>query len=157
MKRLTLTVALALVLLVGSGLMARSFSAVRDIDPGYAAGDRLTFRVALPSAEYSDASAVGVFHRQLTERLEAIPGVTAAALVTAVPLDENKNASPMEAEDQPLPETQLGPLVDLRNVGPGYFAAMEIDLLEGREGQPQSPAEMEQRRMEAEDLVSHLA
>jgi predicted permease len=126
-------VALALVLLVGSGLMARSFAAVRDIDPGYDASDRLTFRVALPEAEYPDVAAVSVFHRQLNERLQAIPGVMSAAIITAVPLDDTKNASPMEAVDNPLPEGVLGPVVDRRQAGPGYFAAMEIDLLEGRE------------------------
>ena len=125
-------VALALVLLVGSGLMARSFTALRGVDPGFDPADRLTFRVSLPSAEYADAGATRTFHRALRERLAAIPGVRNAALASAVPLEQNKNASPMEAEDKPLGENELGTLVNFREVSPGYFEAMGIELLEGR-------------------------
>lgn len=126
-------VALALVLLVGSGLMARSFLALRDVDPGFQAENRLAFRVSLPSADYPDASAARVLHRQLTERMAGLPGVRGAALATAVPLEDRKSASPMEAEDHPTPDGQLAPLVDRRNVSPGYFDAMGIELVAGRD------------------------
>jgi len=126
-------VGLALMLLVGSGLMARSFLEMRRIDPGFESENRLTFRVSLPEAEYPDAQTVGTFHRSLQERMAAIPGVRSAGLITAVPLEESKNASPMEAEDRPIPEGELGPLVDRRSVSPGYFQAMGIQLVEGRE------------------------
>ena len=126
-------VALALVLLVGSGLMIRSFVAMRAIDPGFASEDRLTFRVSLPSAEYPDALASTQFHRSLQEQLSAIPGVRAAALISALPLEETKSAGPMEAEDNPMPEGELGSMVDRRSISPGYFAAMEIAMVDGRE------------------------
>ncbi len=126
-------VALALMLLVGSGLMARSFVAMRGVDPGFDASDRLAFRLSLPEAEYADAETTRLLYRALQERMAAIPGVEAAALVSALPLRETKNASPMEAEDRPTPEGQLAPLVNVRQVGPGYFAAMGIPLAEGRE------------------------
>jgi predicted permease len=126
-------VGLALVLLVGSGLMARSFAAMRSVEPGFEAEDRLVFRVSLPSAEYPDAETAALFYRSLEERMSAIPGVTHVALTNAVPLVETKNAGPMEPEDEPLSEGQLGPLVDRRQVGPGYFSALGIPLLEGRE------------------------
>lgn len=126
-------VALALVLLVGSGLMARSFAELRSIDPGFDPDQRLAFRIALPDAEYQDASSVSGFYRQLQERVSAIPGVRAAALITAIPLEDQKSASPMEAQDQPYQEGVLGPMVDRRRTSPGYFQAMGISLLEGRE------------------------
>ncbi|MCG6957726.1 MAG: ABC transporter permease [Gemmatimonadetes bacterium] len=125
-------VALALILLVGSGLMARSFSAMRNVDLGFATADRLSFHVSLPAAEYPDAHSVGAFERGLQQRLEAIPGVETAALATALPLEDQKNASPLEAADHPVPEGQLGTLVNLRRVSPRYFESMGITLLDGR-------------------------
>jgi len=126
-------VALALVLLVGSGLMARTFLELRNVYPGFDSTDRLTFRVALPEAEWGDEARVHAFHRQLRERMAAIPGVRAAALITAVPLAESKSASPMASEENPTPPGELGTLVDRKQVSPGYFEAMNIRLVEGRD------------------------
>ncbi|HSM60535.1 MAG TPA: ABC transporter permease, partial [Longimicrobiales bacterium] len=125
-------IALALVLLVGSGLMARSFLALRSVDPGFDAQGRLAFRVSLPSAEYPDAEAGALLHARLLERMAAVPGVESVALASALPLEETKNASPMESEDRPIPENELGPVIDRRLVSPGYFGTMGIGL-EGRE------------------------
>ena len=126
-------VALALILLVGSGLMARSFLAMRGVDVGFQADDRLVFRASLPNAEYADVASVREFHRALRERMGAIPGVLAAAQASAVPLEDTKSASPMEPEDRPFGENEIGPLVNVRQVTPGYFDAMGIKLLEGRD------------------------
>jgi predicted permease len=124
-------VALALVLLVGSGLMGRTFLELRSVDPGFASSGRLTFRVALPEAEWGEAQAVRLFQRQLQERMAAIPGVRSAALVTAVPLEDSKSAGPMETEENPTPPGGLGTLVDRRQVSPGYFEALGIRLVDG--------------------------
>jgi predicted permease len=126
-------VALALVLLVGSGLMARSFVAMRSVDVGFQADDRLVFRISLPTAEYPDAASVKEFHRALRERMATIPGVSAAAQASAVPLEGTKSASPMEPEDRPFAEDEIGPLVNVRQVTPGYFAALGMDFIDGRD------------------------
>lgn len=126
-------VALALMLLVGSGLMARSFVALRGVDAGFEDDERMTFKVSLPVAEYPEAEDVSAFHRSLQERLDGMPGVRAAAIATALPLQEYTNAGAMEAEDRPFPEDKLAPIVNRRRVSPGYFATMGIRLLEGRE------------------------
>jgi putative ABC transport system permease protein len=126
-------VALALVLLVGSGLMARSFLELRNVDPGFESSNRLAFRVALPEAEWEEAETVQLFYRQLTERMAAIPGVSAAAIITAVPLEDQKTAGPMESEESPTSEGDIGQLVDRRQVSPGYFETMGIRLLHGRD------------------------
>jgi len=126
-------VALALVLLVGSGLMARSFLALRSVDPGFDSTNRLVFRIALPEAEWPEAEAVRQFQRQLQERMAAIPGVESAALISAVPLEDQKTAGPMESEERPIPESELGPLVDRRYVSPRAFQSMGIDLVAGRD------------------------
>ena len=125
-------VALALVLLVGSGLMFRSFQALQSVDLGFESEGLLTFRYGLPRAEYSDPAGVLAFHRQLTDELAAVPGVTAVGMNTGLPLTGAKSATPMEPTDQPFPEGELGPLVERVQVSPGYFDAMSIDLLEGR-------------------------
>ena len=126
-------VALALVLLVGSGLMARSFLALRSVDPGFDSTNRLVFRVALPEAEWPEAEAVRQFQRRLQERMASIPGVESAALITAVPLEDQKTAGPMETEERPIPESELGPLVDRRLVTPGAFHTLGIELVAGRD------------------------
>ena len=126
-------VALALVLLVGAGLMLRSFSAIQGIDLGFESEGRLTFRIALPSVDYPLASDVQQFQRLLDERLAGLPGVEAVGMVTALPLVDHKSAQPMESEDRPDPPDELGTLVERRQVTPGYFEAMGISLLDGRD------------------------
>jgi putative ABC transport system permease protein len=86
-------VALALVLLISSGLMVRSFQKLRAIDPGYNASLALTFRVGLPASQYPTQQAIVAAHRALIERLSALPGVTAVSASTCLPLAEEACAS----------------------------------------------------------------
>src|SRR5690606_22177594 len=72
-------VALALVLLVGSALMVRSFQQLRSVDPGYRSDGLITFRISLPTVRYTDAEMATRFQTQLVERLETLPGVISAA------------------------------------------------------------------------------
>ena len=81
-------VALAFVLVIGSGLMVRSFDALRSVDPGFSADDVLTFTVRPLPTKYEDAEAVAQFYDRLIERLEAVPGVTRAGAINALPLAE---------------------------------------------------------------------
>jgi predicted permease len=126
-------VALALVLLVGSGLMARTFMELRSVDPGFDSSDRLTFRLALPEADWAEQDGVLLFQRELQERLAAIPGVRSAALITTVPLVDSKSAGPMETEENPTPAGSIGKLVDRRQVSPGCFETLGIRLVEGED------------------------
>ena len=112
--------------------MARSFTALSSVDPGFEAEGRLTFGVALPRAEYPDAGSARVFYRAVTERLAGLPRVEQVGLSGSLPLTGSKNAGPVEAVDDPVPEGELGPMVDRGQAGPGYFRAMGISLLEGR-------------------------
>ncbi|MGI9627830.1 MAG: ABC transporter permease, partial [Longimicrobiales bacterium] len=125
-------VALALVLLVGSGLSFRSFVALRSVDLGFAPEGLMTFRYALPSAEYDGHEVVLGFHRQLTERLATMPGAESVGLISGLPLTDSKSATPMEAVDDPYPSDQLAPLVETRQATPGYFETMGIEIVEGR-------------------------
>ncbi len=125
-------VALALMLLVGSGLMLRSFVALRNTDLGFQTAGLMTFRFALPGAEYSDPATVMDFHRRLHDRLAAAPGIEMVGMTSGIPLSEQKSAGPMEAVDNPWPEGELGPIVERRSVTPGYLQAMSIPILQGR-------------------------
>lgn len=125
-------VALALVLLVGSGLMLQSFMALRKVDPGFDPDGLMTFRFALPYAEYKEPHQVLDFHRRLMDRLAAEPGVQAVGMVSGLPLTGQRSAGPMEPVDRPLPEGELGPIVERRSMTPGYLEAMSIPILEGR-------------------------
>lgn len=125
-------VALALVLLVGSGLMFRSFQELRDVDLGFEPENRLTFRIGLPRAEYGTPEDVLDFFRRLDERMAALPGVETVGMIQGLPLTGSKQAGPMESVDQPFPEGQLAPTIERKQVSPGYFEAMGIDLLAGR-------------------------
>ncbi len=125
-------VALALVLLVGSGLMLRSFVALRKVDPGFDPAGLMTFRFALPYAEYSDPHQVLDFQRRLHDRLAMGPGVQEVGMVSGLPLTGQKSAGPMEPLDHPFPEGELGPIVERRAITPGYLQAMRIPIREGR-------------------------
>ena len=125
-------VALALVLLVGSGLMVRSFIGLRNVDPGFEPAGLLTFRFGLPDAEYPEGAQVLDFTRQLSDRLAATPGVRGVGMINGLPLTGAKAAGPMQPVDQPLPEGELGPLVERKQVTPGYFETMSIQIVDGR-------------------------
>jgi predicted permease len=92
----------------------------------------LTFRFALPGAEYDDPAQVLAFHQQLSDRLTAIPGFQSGGMISGLPLAGGKSAGPMEPTDNPFPEGELGPIVERRNITPGYLEAMQIPIRQGR-------------------------
>jgi putative ABC transport system permease protein len=126
-------VALALVLLIGSGLMLRSFFALRSLDPGFAYEDAVTARVTVPTAEVADPIATESFFLQLQERLAARPGVTAVGLASAIPLGGGGNSyQSIEVEDHPRGPDELPVFASWLQAGPGYFEAMGIEIQQGR-------------------------
>jgi predicted permease len=94
-------VALSLVLLVGAGLLLRSFAALQSVDTGFATENRLLFRVALPNARYPDGAAAEQLFRAFLERTEAVPGVESAAGVSTLLLSRLPNMAPITIEGQP--------------------------------------------------------
>jgi len=125
-------VALALVLLVGSGLMFRSFVALRAVDPGFRPQGVLTARLSVPSAEMPDATETADFFLALQDRLARQAGVDGAGLVGRVPLSGGVSFGTIEVEDQPRAEGELPVFSYQMSAGPGYFEAMGIPVLEGR-------------------------
>jgi predicted permease len=125
-------VALALVLLVGSGLMLRSFQALRSLDPGYDVEGVLTARITVPGPEIEGALETAGFFRQLGQRLAAQPGVEAVGFIDSAPLTGGVSYFSIEVEDHPRGPDELPVFGSNLQTEAGYFEAMGIDLLEGR-------------------------
>ena len=124
-------VALSVVLLVGAGLLIRSFLALQRVDPGYDAGDVLTFELSMPSGKYPGGAARRAFFRDLGGRLEALPGVTRVGLVSQLPLTGSGPLSPFAYNEETARNFE-SVTADGRNVSPEYFEAMDAVLLAGR-------------------------
>jgi predicted permease len=125
-------VALALVLLVASGLMVRSFQKMRAVDPGFDASSALTFSVGLPDRSYPSRAAAVTAHQAILDRLSALPGVTAVSTSTCLPLAGGCFGNTVRVEGRALPAGTIPPIALFRAVADGYFEAMGIRLLRGR-------------------------
>lgn len=126
-------VALAFVLVIGSGLMVRSFAALHSVDPGFSTRNVLTFTVQPLPTKYEDASAVARFYDTLIERLEAVPGVTRAGAVNTLPLTGWGCCNMISVIEEFRPaDGALPPTFHTRRATPGYFEAMRIPVIEGR-------------------------
>lgn len=125
-------IALAVVLLAGSGLMVRSLVNRLKLNPGFDPERVLTLRLTLAEGEVARDSLPG-FYDRLLERLGGLPGVTATALGDCPPLAGGCNQTLIEFRDRlPLPRGTQGPLVGVHWVTPGWFEAMRVPLLKGR-------------------------
>ena len=125
-------IALALTLLVGSGLAVRSFQRLAAVDPGFDPVDVLTFALALPARDYGTPDSRLDFYRQMVDRLRALPGAVDAAASSTLPLDGVLNSGSHRIEGRPLAEGEVSPMFAVRVVSPGYFDAMRIQLVAGR-------------------------
>jgi predicted permease len=127
-------VALALVLLVASVLLVRSFQHLMAVDPGFDPGSTLTFQVGLPPAHYPTRERVVAFHHEVLDRIAALPGVTAVSASTCLPLSSEGfcSGNTLAVEGRPTQPGQIPTAVAQRAVAAGYFEAMGIRLLRGR-------------------------
>ena len=125
-------VALALVLLVGAGLLVRSFQNLQAVDLGFDPDDVLAAQFQLPNARYPDAAARTTFFGELERRLATLPGVTSVGSITALPLAGADGDTNFYVEGAPLPERGLEPSVWLRRVTPGYFETVDLEIVSGR-------------------------
>ena len=127
-------VAVAVMLVVGAGLLSRSFIHLLDTEPGFDAASVLTLRVDLPSGAYRDLERVSDFHRDMVQRLGDLPGVSSVAATATLPFDrEVPFLGNFFVRDRVAPEQGEEPRAHYRQVSPGYFATMGIGLTSGRE------------------------
>ncbi|HEY2801980.1 MAG TPA: ABC transporter permease [Chthoniobacterales bacterium] len=125
-------IALTLVLLVGAGLMTRSFVRLLNVKLGFEPRHVLTVRVELPTSRYGHGAQRTLFFNRLLERLQNTPGVETVGAISQLPLSGYSMMGRFAVEGQPpTPEEKLKP-IPIGVVTPGYFAAMKIPLLRGR-------------------------
>lgn len=127
-------IALAVVLLVAAGLLVKSFSRLQTVDTGFGRDQLVTFRTDPPWSRYNKPEQTSVFYRAALERLDAIPGVTAAAANHSLPLalNENYGKPTIVVDGQSADEQWRNPFVNVQIISPNYFRTMGIPLLSGR-------------------------
>ena len=126
-------IALALVVLAGSGLLVRTFQRLNAIKPGFDPNNVATFWVTLPRARYKGDSAVVRAYTQLTDRVAQLPGVKTVGLTSRLPLETHgMNQNPFYPENDPSYATKIPPLQIATAVSGDYFRAMGIPLLAGK-------------------------
>jgi predicted permease len=129
-------VALALVLLICSGLMIRTFRALAQVSPGFADPATLeAFSMYIPETQIPDTDAVRVVRMEqaVRDRLAAMPGVQSVSITSSVPLGGNRQYDPVYAEDHTYKEGELAPLRRFKYVSPGFFATLGTPLKGGRD------------------------
>ena len=136
-----LEAALALILLVSATFLVQSLVRLQGVDPGFTTADTLTFRVSLPRTRYQDFSRRNAFFLPLIDRLSAQPGVVAAGGVNTSPLSGRYSCDSFGLGDRPAPPEGTEPCAEVRAATPGYFRAMGIPLLAGRQIEASDRAE----------------
>lgn len=124
-------VALALMLLVGAGLMIRSLRALMSVNPGFRTAGLLTMQMELPASAYPKADSIKAFDRKLMDAVKGIPGVASAAIASGLPM-QNLRLTSFTIEGAPEPPKGSGPTTDYQFVSENYFEVMNSRILRGR-------------------------
>ena len=126
-------IALALTVLCGAGLLGRTLLQLQNVKPGFTAESALSLRVSLPQRSYADSNAQHIFYERVIEGLSALPQVTSVGGTSFLPLAGVGPGTSFWRADAPQPPPNERPVVDARPVTPGYFTAMQIPMLAGRD------------------------
>ena len=129
----TAEIALALTVLCGAGLLGRSLMALQGVNPGFNADSALSLRVTLPGRSYRDSNTQHAFYTRVMDGLRALPGVESVGGTSFLPLAGVGPGTSFWRADAPQPAPNERPVVDARPVTSGYFTAMKIPLLAGRD------------------------
>ena len=124
--------ALAFVLLIGAGLMVRSFYALQAVDPGFNPHGVLSMVVSVTGTQEADAGRREIFYRAVLEKIRALPGVDAVGGINHLPLEGDMWDRGFEIEGRPKPRPGEGPNAVYRIVMPGYFETMRLGVKRGR-------------------------
>jgi putative ABC transport system permease protein len=127
-----LEVAASLILLIGAGLLIRSFTRLERADPGFRADGVLTAQMILPTAQYKQPAQLGAFQKSLLERVRSLPGVQKADAINFMPFSNVYSAGSFTIVGHPFNPNDPSPVVIQSRTGPDYFEAMGIRLIRGR-------------------------
>ncbi len=125
-------VATTLVLLIGAGLMIRSFYMLQKVNPGFSHEHLTSFSISLPQKKYASDEVRESFYNRLLENIRALPGVESTAAASGLPLGNNGWQTSFVIDGQPPPPREQTPLMEACLVTPDYFKAMNIPVLRGR-------------------------
>ena len=125
-------VATTLVLLIGAGLLIRSFYLLQKVNPGFSHEHLTSFSVSLPQKKYATEETRGSFYNRLLENIRALPGVESTAAASGLPLGNNGWQTSFVIDGRPTPPRDQTPLMEACLVTPDYFKAMNIPVLRGR-------------------------
>ncbi len=125
-------IALALVLLVGAGLLLKSFAHLLNVKPGFETGHLVTMMIPATGARYEEDEATRQLYRDLVARVSNLPGVEAAGVVSNLPLSGSGDRIAFHLEEKPLPNPVEAPSVERYSITPDYLRAMRIGVLRGR-------------------------
>jgi putative ABC transport system permease protein len=125
-------IALSLILLVGAGLMIKSFAQLTNVPPGFDPSGVLTGRVGMTTANYQKPEQSVLYVNQTLAKLKALPGVESASFVSPMPFSGGNVGSDFRIEGRPIPEAGKEPTAANRSVTPEYFSSMKIPLIKGR-------------------------
>jgi putative ABC transport system permease protein len=126
-------VALSLVLLIGAGLMIKSFVRLQQTNLGFNPDQVLTVTLSLSSSTYPEDRQQAAFFRQALERIQSLTGVQSAGATTALPLTLSLSGSDFRIEGRPEPEAGKEMIINTSSVSPGYFSTLGISLMKGRD------------------------
>ncbi|MGC2890090.1 MAG: ABC transporter permease [Candidatus Acidiferrum sp.] len=127
-------VALALVLLICSGLMIRTFRALTHVDPGFRQPDQIqTFHIFVPESQVKDNEQVVRMYQEILRKISAIPGVSSASITTAIPMGGNSSNDLLYAQDHTYHEGEIPPIRRFSDVTPGSFSTLGTSFIAGRD------------------------
>ena len=126
-------VALSLVLIIGAGLMIKSFLRLQQMNIGFNPDHVLAVSVSLPSSRYPEDRQQVAFFQEALERLQSLPGIQSAGATTGLPLTLDIHGSDFRIEGHPEPEAGKEMIINTRSVSPGYFRTLGISLIKGRD------------------------
>jgi putative ABC transport system permease protein len=126
-------IALSLILLVAAGLLLKSFSQVRGVNPGFAADHILAVRLSLPAARYPNGASVKTFYDKIEARIAGLPGVEGVSAASALPLSGLIARTTFNITGRDAVSATEQPFAQHRWVGPGYFETMKIPIMRGRD------------------------
>src|SRR6185503_16753235 len=136
-------IAISLVVLISAGLVVRTLQHLQTMNPGFDSQNGITMSFDLGLQGYDEARGKQ-FYRQLNERLQALPGVESAAIMSYIPLSLNYKSNQIFVEGHPAERGENEPLAMTASVGPGYFRTMKTPVLQGREFTEQDGEKSEQ-------------
>ena len=146
--------AVAVMLLVGAGLLVRSLIKLQQVDPGFDADKVLTMRIDLARGKYNSPEKTTAFQQQLEQRISGLPGVEATGSITELPMSGQPNDMPFTVEGRPPVDANQAFPADFRRVNKDYFSALRIPLLRGRNFTEQETVESDKVVIVSQQLVA---